>query len=46
MIFESGGSFAISAMTNEIYQVSITFFPGLVFIVLAIFGALAILLML
>jgi len=46
MIFESGGSFAISAMTNEIYRISITFFPGLVFIVLAMFGAVAIILML
>jgi hypothetical protein len=45
-IFESGGSFAISAMVNEIYRVSLTFYPGLVFFVLAMFGAMAIILML
>jgi MFS family permease len=45
-IIESGGYYAISAMANEIYRVSLAFFPGLVFIVFTFFGALAILLML
>jgi hypothetical protein len=45
-IFESGGSYAISAMANEIYRVSISFLPGLVFFVFAVFGVLAIILML
>jgi hypothetical protein len=45
-IFESGGSFAISAMANEIYRISLTFYSGLVFFVLAMFGGMAIILML
>jgi hypothetical protein len=45
-IFESGGSYAISAMANEIYRESLTFYSGLVFFVFAIFGAVAIILML
>jgi PCFT/HCP family folate transporter-like MFS transporter 1/3 len=46
LIFESGGHYAISAMANEIYRVSLTYFPGLVFFVFAMFGALGILLLL
>jgi hypothetical protein len=46
LIFESGGTYAISAMANEIYRVSLTYFPGLVFFVFAMFGALGILLLL
>jgi len=46
MIFESGGYYAISALVNEIYQVSITFWPGLVYIVISTVGVLAILLIL
>jgi PCFT/HCP family folate transporter-like MFS transporter 1/3 len=45
-ILESGGSYAISAMANEIYRVSISFLPGLVFFVFAAFGVLAIILIL
>jgi len=45
-IFESGGAYAISAMGNEIYRISLTFYPGLVFFVFAMFGAMAIILML
>lgn len=44
-IFESGGSFAVSAMANGIYQASLTFQPGLVFFVFAVFGVVAIILM-
>lgn len=43
-IVESGGYFAISAMGNEIYQATLLFYPGLVFLVFALFGVLAILL--
>ena len=43
-IFESGGYFAISAMGNEIYRVTLLFYPGLVFLVFALFGGLTILL--
>jgi hypothetical protein len=45
-IFESGGTFAISAMTNEIYRISLTFYSGLVFFVLATFCGMAVILML
>jgi MFS family permease len=45
-VFESGGYYAISAVANEIYQVSITFYPGLVYFVFAAIGVVAILLML
>lgn len=43
-VFESGGFYAISAVTNEIYQVSLTFSPGLVYFFLASFGAVVVLL--
>jgi hypothetical protein len=46
VIFESAGYFAISALANEIYAVSLKFFPGLVYIVFAGVGVLAIVLML
>jgi hypothetical protein len=46
MIVESGGNFAVMAMANEIYRVSLTFYPGLVFFVFAMFGALGIVLLL
>jgi len=46
VIFESGGYFAISALANEIYAVSLKFFPGLVYFVFASVGVLAIVLML
>jgi hypothetical protein len=45
-IFESGGSYAISAMANEIYRESLTFYSGLVFFVFAMFGAMSIIFML
>jgi hypothetical protein len=45
-IVESGGYFAISAMGNEIYQATLLFYPGLVFLVFALFGVLAIILVL
>ena len=45
LIVESGGYFAIAALANEIYQVSITFLPGLVFFVFASVGSIAILMM-
>jgi len=45
LIFESGGSYAINAMVNEIYRISVIFYSGLVFFVLAMFGALGILLL-
>jgi PCFT/HCP family folate transporter-like MFS transporter 1/3 len=44
MIVESGGYYAISALGNEIYAVSITFLPGLVNFVFAMVGVLAIML--
>jgi hypothetical protein len=46
LIVESGGYFAVSALANEIYQLSITFLPGLVFFVFAVVGGIAIMLML
>ena len=46
MILESGGYYAISALTNEIYQLSVTFLPGLVYFVISLFSVLALLLML
>ena len=46
MILESGGYYAISALTNEIYQASVTFLPGLVFYIISLFGVAAILLIL
>jgi hypothetical protein len=46
LIFESAGYYAISALANEIYGVSLTFFPGLVYFVFASVGVLAIALML
>jgi len=46
LIFESGGSYAINAMVNEIYRISVTFYSGLVFFVLATIGALGIVLLL
>jgi hypothetical protein len=45
-IFESGGSYAISAMANEIYRVSLTFYSGFAFFVFALFGGITILLLL
>ncbi len=45
-IFESGGSYAIAAMANEIYRVSFIFYSGLAFFVFALFGGAAIILML
>ncbi|CAF4617142.1 unnamed protein product [Rotaria sp. Silwood1] len=45
-VFESGGYYAISALTNEIYQISLTFYPGLVYFCLTIIGVIAILVML
>lgn len=45
MILESGGYYAISAFTNEIYQASVTFLPGLVFYVISLFGVAGIVLM-
>jgi MFS family permease len=45
-IFESGGYYAISALTNAIYSATIQYFHGLVFFVLASFGILAIILIL
>lgn len=45
-VFESGGYYAISAIANEIYRVSLTFYPGLVYFVLAMVGGLTIMLML
>jgi hypothetical protein len=45
-IFESGGSYAIAAMANEIYRVSFIFYSGLAFFVFALFGGVAIILML
>ncbi|CAF2312427.1 unnamed protein product [Rotaria sp. Silwood2] len=44
-IVETGGYYAISALTNEIYQVSLTFDQGLVFFCIALIGAIAIILM-
>ena len=45
-IFESGGNFAINAVGNEIYRVSLLFCAGLVFFVFALFGVLGIILLL
>ncbi|UJR25830.1 hypothetical protein I4U23_007180 [Adineta vaga] len=45
-VFESGGFYAVSAFANEIYRVSLTFYPGLVYFVFASVGILAILLIL
>jgi MFS family permease len=45
-IFESGGSYAFSAMGNEIYRATLTFYVGFVFFVFALFGGLSIILML
>ncbi len=45
-IFELGGYYAISALANEIYQVLITSFPGLIHFVFVLVGVLAIILML
>ncbi|CAF0922831.1 unnamed protein product [Rotaria sordida] len=44
-VVESGGYYAISALTNEIYQLSLSFYPGLVFFCLAIVGVITIILM-
>jgi hypothetical protein len=46
MILQSGGYYAIGALGNEIYAVSITFLPGLVNFFFAMFGALSIMLLL
>ena len=46
MIAESGGYYGMSALTNEIYRISVTFLPGLVYFVIALFGTISILLML
>jgi hypothetical protein len=45
-IFESGGYYAISAMANEIYGISLSFYPGLVYFVFVLVGAIGILLIL
>ncbi|CAF0856944.1 unnamed protein product [Adineta ricciae] len=45
-VFESGGYYAISALANEIYRESLTFYPGLVYFVFATVGVVAILLIL
>ncbi|CAF0984496.1 unnamed protein product [Adineta steineri] len=45
-VLESGGYYAISALANEIYRVSLTFCQGLVYFVFASVGSIAILLML
>jgi hypothetical protein len=45
-IFELGDYYAISALANEIYQVLITFFPGLIHFVFVLVGVLDIILML
>jgi hypothetical protein len=45
-VFESGGSYAISALANEIYRESLTFYSGLVFFVFIMFGTMAIILLL
>jgi hypothetical protein len=44
-IFELGDYYAISALANEIYQVLITLFPGLIHFVFVLVGVLAIILM-
>ena len=46
MIIDTGGYYGMSALTNEIYRISITFLRGLVYFVIALFGVAAILLML
>ena len=45
-IFESGGSYAISAMANEIYRDTLSFYPGLVYFVFLLVGVIGILLIL
>ena len=45
-IFESGGSYAISAMANEIYKMSLGFDSGLAFFVFAAFGGVTVILLL
>jgi hypothetical protein len=45
LIVESGGYFAIAAVANEIYQISITYLPGLVFFVFAAVGIIPLLMM-
>ena len=45
-ISDSGGLFAVSAIANEIYRDTLLFFPGLVYLVFASIGVIAILLML
>jgi PCFT/HCP family folate transporter-like MFS transporter 1/3 len=45
-IFESGGYYAISAMANEIYRNTLSFFPGLVYLVFTSIGVISILLIL
>ena len=45
-IFESGGSYAISAMANEIYKISLGFDSGLAFFVFAAFGGVTVILLL
>ncbi|CAF2074624.1 unnamed protein product [Rotaria magnacalcarata] len=41
-VFESGGYYAISALTNEIYDLSLSFYQGLVYFFLALVGAITI----
>ena len=45
LIVESGGYYAIAAVANEIYQISITYLPGLVFFVFAGVGIVPILML-
>jgi hypothetical protein len=44
-IFESAGYYAISAGSNEVYRLSLSFDSGLIFFVLAIIGLLPLSLM-
>ena len=44
-LFESAGYYAISAAANEIYRLSLSFYPGLVFLILAAFGFIPLILM-
>lgn len=46
LLFESGGSYAINALSNEIYRTTLTTYSGIVYFVFSLFGILGIILLL
>jgi len=42
LIFESGGNYAINALSNEIYKATLTIYSGIVYFAFSTFGILGI----